>query len=241
MDYNNILAQYEDSSSLGLENGRCGLVLLNFLLSEKDEKYKERAFIHLNYLLDHVYESTSLSFNEGLMGIGWTLEFLTQNQYISNSCDNLLHEIDDIIYKWVNFHQWDSFSLNNGYIGTLLYFCYRLKGDRILLPNRELALKECTITILGKLYAESKKQTDKKEPDNYNIAQDISELLLTLRKELGISQRQLSEITGIPQANISRIENGHYLPSLLILKRLADGLGRRLTIDFIDVNSIMED
>lgn len=88
---------------------------------------------------------------------------------------------------------------------------------------------------------ESKKQTDKKEPDNYNIAQDISELLLTLRKELGISQRQLSEITGIPQANISRIENGHYLPSLLILKRLADGLGRRLTIDFIDVNSIMED
>lgn len=160
MDYNNILAQYEDSSSLGLENGRCGLVLLNFLLSEKDEKYKERAFIHLNYLLDHVYESTSLSFNEGLMGIGWTLEFLTQNQYISNSCDNLLHEIDDIIYKWVNFHQLDSFSLNNGYIGTLLYFCYRLKGDRILLPNRELALKECTITILGKLYAESKKQTD---------------------------------------------------------------------------------
>ena len=88
---------------------------------------------------------------------------------------------------------------------------------------------------------ESKKQTGKKEPNNYNIAQDISELLLTLRKELGISQRQLSEITGIPQANISRIENGHYLPSLLILKRLADGLGRRLTIDFIDVNSITED
>lgn len=160
MDYNNILAQYEDSSSLGLENGRCGLVLLNFLLSEKDEKYKERAFIHLNYLLDHVYESTSLSFNEGLMGIGWTLEFLTQNQYISNSCDSLLHEIDDIIYKWVNFHQLDSFSLNNGYIGTLLYFCYRLRGDRILSPNRELALKECTVRILGKLYAEAKKQTN---------------------------------------------------------------------------------
>ena len=160
MDYNNILTQYEDSSSLGLENGRCGLVLSSFLLSEKDERYKEKTFIHLDYLLDHVYESTSLSFNEGLMGIGWTLEFLTQNQYISNSCDSLLHEIDDIIYKWVNFHQLDSFSLNNGYIGTLLYFCYRLRGDRILSPNRELALKECTVRILGKLYAEAKKQTN---------------------------------------------------------------------------------
>lgn len=160
MDYNNILTQYEDSSSLGLENGRCGLVLSSFLLSEKDERYKEKTFIHLDYLLDHVYESTSLSFNEGLMGIGWMLEFLTQNQYISNSCDSLLHEIDDIIYKWVNFHQLDSFSLNNGYIGTLLYFCYRLRGDRILSPNRELALKECTVKILGKLYAEAKKQTN---------------------------------------------------------------------------------
>ena len=160
MDYNNILTQYEASTSLGLENGRCGFVLLTFLLSEKDERYKEKAFVHLNYLLEHVYESTSLSFNEGLMGIGWTLEFLTQNQYISNSCDSLLHEIDDIIYKWVNFHQLDSFSLNNGYIGTLLYFCYRLRGDRILSPNRELALKECTVRILGKLYAEAKKQTN---------------------------------------------------------------------------------
>lgn len=160
MDYNNILTQYEDSSSLGLENGRCGLVLSSFLLSEKDERYKEKTFIHLDYLLDHVYESTYLSFNEGLMGIGWMLEFLTQKQYISNSCDSLLHEIDDIIYKWVNFHQLDSFSLNNGYIGTLLYFCYRLRGDRILSPNRELALKECTVRILGKLYAEAKKQTN---------------------------------------------------------------------------------
>lgn len=159
MDYNNILVKYKDSTSLGLKNGRCGLALLAFLLSEKDERYKEKAFTHLNYLLEHVYESSSLSFNEGLIGIGWTLEFLTQNQYISNSYDDLLHEIDDIIYKWVNFHQLDSFSLNNGYIGALLYFCYRLKGDRISTSYRKLALKECTVRILGKLCVEAKKQT----------------------------------------------------------------------------------
>ncbi len=85
------------------------------------------------------------------------------------------------------------------------------------------------------------KNANRNQKVEYNIANDISELLLSTRKEIGISQRQLSEITGIPQANISKIENGHYLPSLLILKRLADGLNRRLVIDFIDVDSQMED
>lgn len=78
------------------------------------------------------------------------------------------------------------------------------------------------------------------ELPEYNIAQDIGELLLNMRKDMGISQRHLSEITGIPQANISKIENGHYLPSLLILKRLADALGRRLVIDFVDIHSVPE-
>lgn len=194
MDYNNILAQYEDSTSLGLENGRCGLVLSTFLLSEKDERYKERALIHLNYLLKHVYESTSLSFNEGLMGIGWALEFLTQNQYISSSCDGLLHEIDDIIYKWVNFHQLDSFSLNNGYIGVLLYFCYRLKGDRILSPNRELALKDCTVRILGKLYAEAKKQTNARFTETeWRQLHVLAGLFRTMRIQKHIADDVLNE------------------------------------------------
>lgn len=76
---------------------------------------------------------------------------------------------------------------------------------------------------------------------DYSIEKDISELLLALRKDMGISQKELSEITGIPQSNISKIENGHYLPSLSILKRVADALGKRLTVDFIDVSSSVED
>lgn len=160
MEYDDILSKYKDSISLGLENGRCGLALTAFLLSEKDERYKNIALSNLNYLLEHVYESSSLSFYKGLMGIGWSLEFLTQNQYISFSIDDFLYEIDDIIYKWVNFHQIDSFSIDNGYIGVLLYFCYRLKGDRILLHYRELALKECTVRVLGKLYVEAQKKDE---------------------------------------------------------------------------------
>ena len=33
---------------------------------------------------------------------------------------------------------------------------------------------------------------------------------------------------------MSKIENGYHVPSLAILKRIADGLGKRLSIEFID-------
>ena len=88
---------------------------------------------------------------------------------------------------------------------------------------------------------EAKQDANSTKKIEYDISKDISELLLSTRKEMGLSQHQLSETTGIPQANISKIENGHYIPSLLILKRLADGLGRRLVVDFIDVESQLED
>lgn len=68
----------------------------------------------------------------------------------------------------------------------------------------------------------------------YDIAQEVKQLLTDVRKELGISQKELSKKTNIPQASISKFENGHNVPSLQILQRLADGLGKRLIIDFVE-------
>ena len=87
----------------------------------------------------------------------------------------------------------------------------------------------------------TKKEDDSLQMIDYDIAKEISELLVSVRKELNISQKQLSQKTGIPQANISKIENGKYLPSLLILKRLCDGLGKKLMVDFVDFEENLED
>lgn len=87
---------------------------------------------------------------------------------------------------------------------------------------------------------ENKRSDDQIQKLDYNVVYEVAELVATTRKEMGISQQELSEKTGIPQANISKIENGNYTPSLSILKRLADGLGRRLVIDFIDTETQLE-
>jgi len=71
------------------------------------------------------------------------------------------------------------------------------------------------------------------EYNAYNIEEEIRHLLISTRSTLGITQKQLSLVSGVSQANISKIETGNYNPSIAILKRIADGLGRRLVVDFV--------
>lgn len=50
-----------------------------------------------------------------------------------------------------------------------------------------------------------------------------------------LTQQQLSAATGIPQADISRLENGNGNPSLRTLKRLAAGMGMALKVEFVPI------
>jgi len=52
----------------------------------------------------------------------------------------------------------------------------------------------------------------------------IIQALIDARKSSGITQKQLSEKTGIAQGDISKIENGEANPSLKTLKHLASGM-----------------
>lgn len=58
--------------------------------------------------------------------------------------------------------------------------------------------------------------------------------LLQARETAQLTQNELAEKTGIYQADISKIERGLGNPSLSTLKRLADGLGMDLYINFVD-------
>jgi putative transcriptional regulator len=50
---------------------------------------------------------------------------------------------------------------------------------------------------------------------------EVSEKLVELRKNQGLTQNQLSEMAGIDRKTINRIENGHFSPSVDTLIRLA--------------------
>ncbi len=72
-------------------------------------------------------------------------------------------------------------------------------------------------------------EVSKKEVDVVDL---LAENLIGARDIVGMTQKQLSESTGIYQADISKIERGLANPSLSTLKRLADGMGLKLRIEF---------
>lgn len=68
----------------------------------------------------------------------------------------------------------------------------------------------------------------------YDIYREIRELVLKSRDELGLTQKQLAEKSGLTQANISNIEKGTTRPTIDSLKKIADAMGKRLVIEFSD-------
>jgi len=71
----------------------------------------------------------------------------------------------------------------------------------------------------------------KAEYDALEVEYDIIQAMIDARNKQNLTQKELSQRTGITQADISRIENGTRNPSLNMLKRLAEGLGMRLKLE----------
>ena len=60
----------------------------------------------------------------------------------------------------------------------------------------------------------------------------VMQAMIDARKSAGLTQKQLSEKTGITQADISKLESGNANPSLRTLQRLASGMGMKVKIEF---------
>ena len=73
----------------------------------------------------------------------------------------------------------------------------------------------------------------KAEYDALQPEYDIIQAMIDARKSQNLTQKELSERTGITQADISRIENGTRNPSLSMMKRLAAGMGMELRLEFV--------
>ncbi len=76
----------------------------------------------------------------------------------------------------------------------------------------------------------------RKEWENIQPEMDVIRAIVDARISQNLTQKELAERTGINQADISKLENGTRNPSLKLLKRLADGMGMTLKLEFIPKN-----
>lgn len=67
---------------------------------------------------------------------------------------------------------------------------------------------------------------------------DVIRAIVNARLSQHLTQKELAERTGIDQADISKLENGTRNPSINLLKRLAEGMGMALRIEFVPKQKI---
>ena len=61
---------------------------------------------------------------------------------------------------------------------------------------------------------------------------EIIRAMVAARTEAGMTQKQLADVTGIAQGDISKLERGNANPSLRTLKRIAADMGMQVHIEF---------
>ena len=89
----------------------------------------------------------------------------------------------------------------------------------------------CNIQFENYLDEQLKDPELKKEFDNETTKLESAIALSEVRKSEGLSQRELSAISNIPQSTIARIESGSNT-SVDTLTKIANAIGKKLVIKF---------
>jgi predicted transcriptional regulator len=73
----------------------------------------------------------------------------------------------------------------------------------------------------------------RQELRNNEAEYKIIEEIITARQEKNLTQKDLAELVGTKQSNISRLESGNYNPTLEFLNKIARAIGKELKIRIV--------
>lgn len=122
-----LLLHYNSLQSNGLFMGKLGIVIFFFHYARyrKDSVYTEIAEKLLDEILDELTVEIPLSFNDGLIGVGWAIEYLFQNDFVLGNTSIILSEFDSKIIG-IDLDNINDFGLDNGLAGITHYVLSRL-------------------------------------------------------------------------------------------------------------------
>lgn len=72
------------------------------------------------------------------------------------------------------------------------------------------------------------------EQEQVKLKSELMKEMVRIRKSKNMTQQMIAERTGIARPNIARMENGTYNPTVDMLVRIADGMGMRIEINWLD-------
>lgn len=114
---------------LGLFHGKMGIALFFFEYGRSTgcDVYTDIAEELLDDIWALIHTELSFRFDSGLSGIGWGIEYLLQNRFISGDGNEVCEEMDRVIMQ-TDLCRLDDLRLDTGLEGIFYYVSARMQG-----------------------------------------------------------------------------------------------------------------
>lgn len=114
---------------IGFFHGQMGvaIVMSEYSRYMSNELYSDVASYLLDNIMENVHENLTYSFDSGLSGIGWGIEYLIQHGFVEGESIDVCEEIDRKIME-TDPKRIADFLLDKGFEGLLHYVIYHLQG-----------------------------------------------------------------------------------------------------------------
>ncbi len=127
--------KWEAKDSINLMGGKAGVALFFFYYSlmTKEEKYQDVGIEMLSEIFDEINNGFIYHTHAGgLAGIGWTVELLSQNEFLEIDTNETLGDIDPYLHKtMIHDITHDNYDFLHGAVGNGNYFLSRAKNAAV--------------------------------------------------------------------------------------------------------------
>lgn len=143
---NNLIMHTSISSDVGLYHGKMGIIIffMHYARLTGEMQYNNYAEDLLDDLINEISITLPINFEDGLSGIGWGIEYLLENKFISGDSNEILDELDNRIMQF-DIRRIEDKSIKKGIKGLSFYIAKRIsssKANKTSMPFDRLFLSE---------------------------------------------------------------------------------------------------
>lgn len=112
---------------IGLFNGKMGIAIFFFHLARKTGIviYEEYACDLIEQIYESIHENMPVGYADGVAGIGVGMEYLIRHKFINANADEMLEDVDKVIFHHTQYHLPSTPEINIGITGFGKYCAVR--------------------------------------------------------------------------------------------------------------------
>ncbi len=131
------------STNLGLLNGKMGMALFFYHLSRYTGRkiYDDFAGELIDEIYAEIHDHYPANFKDGLCGVAWGIEYLIQNHFVEADSNEILCDIDKMIFEW-DVRKISDYTLDSGLEGIAHYLiarCAEKSMNDIIIPKEYIS------------------------------------------------------------------------------------------------------